>query len=106
MNRDQNLPGDCDENCRMEDDLLDVDELEIPECHKFENLFLISKMLGKSVPLKRVSSKIKADWMPTGEIKYVDMVNRVILIEFANEMDCNYAFFNQLWFVQGQILNL
>lgn len=34
------------------------------------------------------------------------MGNGFTLIKFSNEMDCNYAFFGQPWFVQGQILNL
>lgn len=85
-----------------EDDLPDIDEVELPECEKFEILYLIRKMLGESVPLKTSMSKIKFDWMSTGEVKYVDMGNGFILIKFANEMDCNHVFFGQPWFVQRQ----
>lgn len=63
-------------------------------------------MIGESVPLKTLSSKTKADWLLTGEVIYVDMGNGFTLIKFSNEMDCNYAFFGQPWFVQEQILNL
>lgn len=42
-----------------EDDLPDIDEVELPECEKFEILYLIRKMLGESVPLKTSMSEIK-----------------------------------------------
>lgn len=43
------LPDDRDESNRIEDDLPDIDEVEIPDCEKFENVYHIDKM---SVPLK------------------------------------------------------
>lgn len=82
-----------------EDDLLVVDEAELPDCDRFENLYLIGKMLGDSIPLKTIMVKTKSDWVPRGEIKYVDMGNGFMLIKFANEMDCNHVFFYQPWFV-------
>lgn len=85
-----------------EDDLPDIDEVELPDCEKFENLYLIGKILRESVPLKTITSKTKLDWMPTGELKYVDMGNGLILIKFASEMDCSHVLFDQPWFVQGQ----
>lgn len=60
-----------------------------------QNLFLIGKMLGESVSLKTIASKTKGDWMPRGEVKFVDMGNGFILIKFANEMDSNHVFFGQ-----------
>lgn len=103
---EQSIPADQEESSGGDGDIPNIDELEVPDCEKFENLFLIGKLLGESVPLKTVASKSKADWSPSGEIKYVDMGNGFILIKFANEMDCNRAFFYQPWFVQGQIFNL
>lgn len=41
-------------------------------------------------------SKTKADWMPTGKIKYVDMGNGFTLIKFVNEMDCDHVFLSTL----------
>lgn len=38
-----------------------------------------------TTPLKTTASKIKADWMPAGEIKFVDMGNGFTLIKVANE---------------------
>lgn len=52
-------------------------------------------MLGESVSLKTIASKTKGDWMPRGEVKFVDMGNGFILIKFANEMDSNHVFFGQ-----------
>lgn len=83
----------------------DMDDIEILDCEKLENLLLIGKLLGESV-LKTISSKTRPDWMPMSKIKYADMGNGFILIKFANEMDCNHVFFDQLWFVQRQIFNL
>lgn len=89
-----------------EEDLTNIEEGDLPDCEKFENLYLISNMLGESVPLKTIISKTKSEWMATGEVKLNDVDNGFILIKFANEMDCNHVFFDQPWFVQGQILNL
>lgn len=50
--------------------------------------------------------KNKSGWMPTREIKYVDMGNGSIFIRFANEIGCNHVFCYQHCFVQGQIFNL
>lgn len=33
-----------------EDDFSDIDEMELPDCEKFENLYFIGKMLSESVP--------------------------------------------------------
>lgn len=90
---DQSLPSGLEEPSRGDVDILNIDELEVPDCEKFENLFLIGKLLGESVPLKTIASKSKANWSPSGEIKYVDMRNGFIIIKFANEIDYNRAFF-------------
>lgn len=70
-----------------EEDLSDIDEVNLSDFEKFENLYLIGKTLGEFVPLKTVISKTKFDQMPTGKLKLVDMGNGFILIKFANEMD-------------------
>lgn len=53
------------------DDLPSIDEAELLECEGSENLYLIEKMLGESIPLKTIMDKTKSNWMPLGEIKYV-----------------------------------
>lgn len=100
------IHANLEELCDGEEDIPNIEEVEIPDCEKFENLFLIGKLLGESIPLKTIMSKTKADWTPSGEVQCVDMGNEFILIKFVNEMDCNHVFFNQPWFVQGQIFNL
>lgn len=52
------LQDDREEPNREVDDLPDIDEVEIPDCEKSENLLLIGKMLGESVPLKTITSKL------------------------------------------------
>lgn len=103
---DRSIPIDREDPNEVVDNLPDIYEVEILDCEKFENLFLIDKMLGESVPLKTITSKTKADWMPTGEVKFVDMGNGFILVKFANEMDYNHVFFDQPWSFQRQIFNL
>lgn len=57
------LPDDRDESNRMEDNLPDIDEVEILDCEKFENAYLIDKMLDESVPLKNdyFKNKVRLD---------------------------------------------
>lgn len=59
---DQSLPSGLEEPSGGDGDIPNIDELEVPDCEKFENLFLIGKLLGESVPLKTIASKSKADW--------------------------------------------
>lgn len=92
LKRHQDLQFSRVEPSSNEDEIPDIDEVEIPECERFENLFLIGKIIGESLPVKTLASKTKADWLLTGEVRYVDMGNGFTLIKFSNEMDCNYAF--------------
>lgn len=43
------------------EEIPDIDKVELPKCEKFENLYLIGKVLGESVPLKTIISKTKMD---------------------------------------------
>lgn len=45
------------ESSSAEEEIPDIDEVKIPECERFENLFLIGKTIGESVLLKTISSK-------------------------------------------------
>lgn len=53
--------ANLEELCDGENDIPNIKEVEIPDWEKFENLFLIGKLLGEFVPLKTVMSKTKAD---------------------------------------------
>lgn len=68
---DHSVPSDKEEPIGGEDDIPNIDEMEVPNCEKFENHFLIGKLLGESVPLKTIASKTRIDWIPSGVIKYV-----------------------------------
>lgn len=63
-----------------DDDLLDIDEAALPKCEKFENLYLIGKMLGESVSLKTIMSKSKSDWMPIKEVNIFTWVMVLFLL--------------------------
>lgn len=56
-----------------EEDIPDIDEKELPDCEKFENFFLIGRLIGESVLLRTIISKIKSDWVLTGQVKFIDM---------------------------------
>lgn len=61
---DQIIPDVREEAFEEVEDILNIDEVEIPECEKFENLFLIDTILGESVPLKIIASKMmEGVWM-------------------------------------------
>lgn len=55
--KDYILHVDREEPNREEDDLPNIDEIEIPDCEKFKNLFLIGKMLGTKE--KKLKERIK-----------------------------------------------
>lgn len=88
------FPANLEKLCEGEDDIPNIEELEILDCEKFENLFLIGKLLGESVSIKIIMSKTKTDWAPSVEVRYVDMGKGFILIKFMNELDCSHVFFD------------
>lgn len=74
--------ADEDEIPEIEDtDLPECEKFVSPECEKFVSLYLIGKMLGESVPIKTNTAKSKSDWMPKGEVRFVDMGNGFILVK-------------------------
>ena len=42
------------------EDISSIDEEDLAYCESFAKLFFIGKVLGESVPLKSISSKMKA----------------------------------------------
>lgn len=57
-----------------DDEIPDIDDSNLPDCDKFVTLYLIGEMLDESVPIKTITTKSKSDWLPKGEVKFVDMV--------------------------------
>lgn len=76
---DSSPQGAACEKDKDEEDIHGTDESKFPECEKFGNLYLISKMIGEFVPSKTIVSKTKSDWIPMGKVKYVDKGNGFIL---------------------------
>lgn len=50
-----------------DESLPNINEVELYNCDKLKNLYLIRKMIGYSVPLKTIMLKSKTDWMHTRE---------------------------------------
>lgn len=57
-------------------------EEELTECGRFEDLYVIGKILGETVLLETIASKTKSDWVLTSDVRYVDLGNGSILIKF------------------------
>ena len=71
-------------------DLPIMDEEDLV-CHKsFSKLYLVRKVLGESVPLKSIYSKIKAKWKTSSEFCFMDLGND-FLIKFPSSKDCTKA---------------
>lgn len=65
----------------------------------FEQLYLIDKILGETLPLKLVVFKCLTEWNPHGDVDMVDIGNGFYLIKFSNVMDRNSVLHGQTWFV-------
>lgn len=65
----------------------------------FEQLYLIDKILGETLPLKLVVFKCLTEWNPNGDVDMVDIGNGFYLIKFSNVMDRNSVLHGQTWFV-------
>lgn len=65
----------------------------------FEQLYLIDKILGETLPLKLVVFKCLTKWNPNGDVDMVDIGNGFYLIKFSNVMDRNSVLHGQTWFV-------
>ena len=69
-------------------DLLIMDEEDLDCCENFAKLYFIGKVLGESVLLESISSKMKAEWKTSGESCFMDLVNEFFLIKFSTFEDC------------------
>lgn len=55
------------------EDLPTMDEEDLACSKSFAKLYLIGKVLGESVSLKSISSKMKAEWKTSGESCFMDL---------------------------------
>lgn len=89
-----------------EDNVPIVDPRHLSDIATFEQLYLISKILGEALPLKLVSSKCLTKWKLMDDVSLADMGNGFYLIKFFNILDRNTALHCQSWFVEGQIFRI
>ena len=66
-----------------------MDEKDLVCYESFSKLYLISKVLGESVHLKSISSKMKVGWKTLGESCFMDLGNDFFLIKFSTSEDCS-----------------
>lgn len=59
----------------MEYEIPIVEEDELTNCSKFEQLYLIGKFLGKIIPLKTIITKSIAEWKVVSEVSVADTGN-------------------------------
>lgn len=81
-----------------------MDTPHLSDVSHFEQLYLIGKVLGESMPLKFIISKCITEWNLNGEASIVDMVMALAWSNFANALDCDRALESQSWFVGGHNL--
>ena len=83
-----------------------VDEYDLAYCESYERLYLIGKVLGESVPLKSISSKMKAEWKTPCEPSFMDLGNDFFLIKFSTLEDCSKVWEDRPFFIQKQVIVL
>lgn len=80
------------------DEIAIMDEQDLKDVSKFEPLYLIGKILGKTMLLKPLSPSALLTDKSRGS-KYIGYGNRFSLIKFSNAVDCNKVFVGQPCFV-------
>lgn len=69
-----------------ENNTLTLNPVHLSEVSKFKQLYLTSKILGESLPLKLITSKCVSEWMPIREVSIVDIVIAFTLFKFVDVM--------------------
>lgn len=73
-----------------------VDEDDLTCCESYVRLYLIGKILGESMPLKSISSKLKAKWKTSSKICIINLGNDFLLIKFSICEDYSKLWENRL----------
>lgn len=84
----------------IEDNIPNVDTHLLSDVSSLKQLYLISKLLGESLPLEFIMSKCLSEWELSGEATAVDMGNSFSLIKFLGS---NKVLQGEPWFVRGQL---
>ena len=88
------------------EELPSIDEEDLAYCESFAKLFLIGKVLGESVPLKSIFSKMKAEWKTSDESSFMDLGNDFFLIKFSTSKDCSKVWEDRPYFIKKQVIVL
>lgn len=72
-----------------EDDIPIVHENDLKDVSKFEQLYLIGKILGETMPIKTIISKCEIGWQGVWEVNIADTGNGFSLVKFTTGSDCN-----------------
>lgn len=72
-----------------EDDVPIVNAQHLSDVSRFEQLYLIGKVLCESMFSKLIISKCILDWQLIGEVNIVNMGIGFSLVKFTNALDCN-----------------
>lgn len=81
-----------------------MDEKDLVYCKSFSKLYLIGKVMGKLVPLKSISSKMKAKWKTLGDSYFMDLGDDFFLITFSTLEDCSKVWEDKHFFIQKQVI--
>ena len=81
-----------------------MDEEDLVYCKSFSKLYLIGKVMGESVPLKSISSKMKAKWKTSDDSYFMDLGDDFFLITFSTSEDCSKVWEDKHFFIQKQVI--
>lgn len=87
MNLSVSLPNPEVNYVFTEDNIPIVDPSHLYDVSTFEQLYLIGKVLGESLPLKLITFKCLAEWKLSGEVSIINMSYGFSLVKFTSVMD-------------------
>ncbi|KAK9111355.1 hypothetical protein Scep_018874 [Stephania cephalantha] len=64
-------------------------------------LFVVVKLMGRSIEYKAICTRIQELWRLMGEFRVVDMDNHFFLIQLSNEEDVMKALLQRPWTIMG-----
>lgn len=73
---------------RKADEIPVIEEEEVTDCSKFEQLYLIGKIMGVTIPLKTTMIKATVEWKVIGDVSIVDKGNGYSLVKYTNAINC------------------
>lgn len=86
------------ESCNVEDEFPDIVEVELPDCDRFENLYLIGKMLGEFVLPKNIIANKNRIGFLRGKLSMLTWQMVLCLSNLLMKWIVIVSFFNNLGF--------